>query len=234
MHLCHVFKNLCAKIVDPTQFGEFKKEVEICLVLLEKEFPPSFFDIMTHLLVHLVEELQLCGPIHTCWMYPIEQYIKILKGFVQNKTRLKGSMVEGYALEEALGFCIEYIQGFIATRKRVWDDKEDPNMIDEMLEGNGRLRIMTTNLRNMAHYFVLQNVELMSLWCKDYLYVTHLNIYYNAYWFIVGLVTSRHRDEILSCAVKSKMKFFLAVIGIFITMLIEGIIYINTCPMCRK
>jgi len=96
-------------------------------------------------------------------MYPIEQYLKILKGFVQNKARPKGSMVKGYALEEALGFCTKYIQGFTTTKERVWDDKEDPNMIDEMFEGNGRLQIMIANLRNMAHSFVLQNVELMSL-----------------------------------------------------------------------
>jgi hypothetical protein len=56
VRLCCVFKKLCAKIVDPTQFGELKKEMEICLILLEKEFPPLFFDIMTHLLVHLVEK----------------------------------------------------------------------------------------------------------------------------------------------------------------------------------
>jgi hypothetical protein len=56
MRLCCVFKKLCAKIVDLAQFRKLKKEMEICLVLLEKEFPPSFFDIMTHLLVHLMEK----------------------------------------------------------------------------------------------------------------------------------------------------------------------------------
>jgi hypothetical protein len=33
-------------------------------------------------------------------------------------------MVEGYAIEEALGFCTEYLQDFIATKHRVWDDKK--------------------------------------------------------------------------------------------------------------
>jgi hypothetical protein len=57
MCLCHVFKKLCAKILDPIVLGELKKEVAILLVLLEQEFPSGFFDIMTHLLMHLVEEL---------------------------------------------------------------------------------------------------------------------------------------------------------------------------------
>jgi hypothetical protein len=38
-------------------------------------------------------------------MYPIEHYMKTLKGYVKNKVRPKGNMAEGYGLEEALGFC---------------------------------------------------------------------------------------------------------------------------------
>jgi hypothetical protein len=33
--LCHVFKKLCAKILDPTTMGEFKKDVAMTLMLLE-------------------------------------------------------------------------------------------------------------------------------------------------------------------------------------------------------
>ncbi len=55
MCLSHVFKKLCAKIMDPRAMGDFKNDVAIFLVLLEKESSSSFFDIKTHLLVHLVE-----------------------------------------------------------------------------------------------------------------------------------------------------------------------------------
>jgi len=67
-------------------------------------------------------------------MYPIEWYLKTLKGFVQNKARPKGSLTKSYALEEALGLCTKYIQDFMAMRRQVWDDKEDLNMFDEVLE----------------------------------------------------------------------------------------------------
>ncbi len=60
--LNHVCKKLYAKIVDPTTMAELKNDVAITLVLLEKEFPP-FFDIMIHILVHLVDEFEICGPI---------------------------------------------------------------------------------------------------------------------------------------------------------------------------
>jgi hypothetical protein len=46
-------------------------------------------------------------------------------------------MVEGYALEEALGFYIKYLVDFTTMWCRVWDDKKNPCMFDEVLEGNG-------------------------------------------------------------------------------------------------
>jgi hypothetical protein len=38
-------------------------------------------------------------------------------------------------------------------------------MNDEVLEGNGCAWIMTADFQDMAHSFVLQNVELMVTWC---------------------------------------------------------------------
>ncbi len=60
-----VFKRVCVKGVEPTTMGELKHDVAIALVLLEKENLSSFFDVMTRLLVHLVEELESCGLVHT-------------------------------------------------------------------------------------------------------------------------------------------------------------------------
>jgi hypothetical protein len=70
-------------------------------------------------------------------MYPIERYLKTLKGYVGKRAKLEGSMAKRYTIEETVGFCIEYLVDFIATRHRVWDDKEDPSMFDELLEGGG-------------------------------------------------------------------------------------------------
>ncbi len=70
-------------------------------------------------------------------------------------------MAKGYVLEEMLGFCTKYLVDFITIRHRVWDDKEDPSMFDEMFEGDKHPQIMSIELWDMAHFFVLQNVELM-------------------------------------------------------------------------
>lgn len=118
IRLCQIFKQLCAKVVDLATIRQLKNEVVMTLVLLEQKFPP-FFDIMTHLLVYLVEELELCGPIPTQWMYHVEQYKKTLKGYVGGLYNHKTSSV---------------------------DDKEDPSMFDEVLEGGGHPRILIIDL----------------------------------------------------------------------------------------
>ena len=73
MRVCFFFNALCAKVVDFQKLKEIQNEIVITLCLLEKYFPPSFFDIMVHLMVHLVREVELCGPVFFRWMYPIER-----------------------------------------------------------------------------------------------------------------------------------------------------------------
>ncbi len=48
-------------------------------------------------------------------MYPMERYMKTLKGYVRNKARLKGSIEKGYVIEEALRFYTKCLQNFTTT-----------------------------------------------------------------------------------------------------------------------
>ncbi len=47
-------------------------DLAITVSLLNKKFPSSFFDIMSNLLLHVVNELDVCGPIHNKWMYLLD------------------------------------------------------------------------------------------------------------------------------------------------------------------
>lgn len=162
--LSRVFRRICAKTIDSNDIAELRSDVAITLCMLEKVFAPSFFNIMSHLVLHLVEEVEICGPVHTRWMYPIERYLKTLKGYVRNRARPEGSMAEGYAIVEALGFCTEYMQEYTVTTRRVWDDKEDPSMYDEILEGSGRTRRLSPDLEQWIHEFVLNNAAPLEDW----------------------------------------------------------------------
>uniref|UniRef100_A0A251TUS8 DUF4218 domain-containing protein n=1 Tax=Helianthus annuus TaxID=4232 RepID=A0A251TUS8_HELAN len=50
-----------------------ENEIGKILCDLERIFPPSFFDVMVHLSVHLASEAKLGGTVHYRWMYPIER-----------------------------------------------------------------------------------------------------------------------------------------------------------------
>lgn len=71
--LSSFFKGMCSKVLDPNKLNELHSKVIITLCRMEKVFLLSFFTIMIHLLVHLVEEANLGGLVHYRWMYPIER-----------------------------------------------------------------------------------------------------------------------------------------------------------------
>jgi hypothetical protein len=64
MKLSYVFRQICVKVWNPIDIRNLWEDVAITLSLLEKEFHPTFFDVMIHLLLHVVDELDVCGPIH--------------------------------------------------------------------------------------------------------------------------------------------------------------------------
>jgi hypothetical protein len=159
--MCKVFRCICTKFYNPAEYESLELDVAESLALLEMEFPPSFFDIMTHLPYHLVEELDLCGPITARWMYPVERYMKTLKGYVRNMAQPEASMVEGYSKEEYFGFITEYLHRFDVVYKRVWDAEEEYGNAEEVLEGGGKAYMMSPELRDAAHQYVLRNIALM-------------------------------------------------------------------------
>jgi len=161
-----VFRKLCAKSINCDDEEQLTADCAETMCLFEMEMPPSFFDIMSHLPNHLVEEVFLCGPVHTRWMYPFERYFKSLKGHVKNLARPEGSIAQGYEIEKALGFITEYMADYNITSRRVWDDKEEPTMVDEILEGKGKPRQLSEDLRDAMHAFVLDNAAHLETYCE--------------------------------------------------------------------
>ncbi len=114
-----VFKCLCTKVMNPYEINPLCTFVVETLCMLEVWFPPAFFDFKTHLIVHLVDELEICGPIFTRWCYLVERYLFVLKRCVHNKAKPKGCMAFGYMYDEAFGFCIEYVECGMKMRKKL-------------------------------------------------------------------------------------------------------------------
>ncbi|XP_074346267.1 uncharacterized protein LOC141685041 [Apium graveolens] len=90
------------KVVDVSKLDKLQSDVVLTLCEHEKIFSPSFFDVMIHLIVHLVRELHLCGPVLYRWMYPFERFNKVLKRYVRNRYHPEGSRTAGLPKDEKL------------------------------------------------------------------------------------------------------------------------------------
>ncbi|KAL5564918.1 hypothetical protein UlMin_028082 [Ulmus minor] len=124
VELCTFFKQLCASTVNVSDMVEAQNQLVLILCKLEHIFPPAFFDIMIHLVLHLPEEAILGGPVHMRWMYPFERYLKRLKDYVRNAAKPEGSIAEGYVVDEALTFCSRYFDD-VETRFNRPDRNDD-------------------------------------------------------------------------------------------------------------
>lgn len=77
------FCDLCTRSVTLEGIENLKTNIAVIQCNLEKIFPPSFFDVMEHLVIHLVKELELGGPVQYRWMYLNERYMFHLKKMVK-------------------------------------------------------------------------------------------------------------------------------------------------------
>ena len=72
LRLCRFFNKICQRVLDREKLMAYEVEVAETLCLFERYFPPAFFDVMIHLVVHIGREARLCGPVQFRWMYPFE------------------------------------------------------------------------------------------------------------------------------------------------------------------
>ncbi|KAI5338317.1 hypothetical protein L3X38_017588 [Prunus dulcis] len=152
--LCFFFNAICAKTVDVSKLDKLEEDVVVTLCLLEKYFPPSFFDILVHLVVHLAREVRLCGPVYFRWMYPFERYMKVLKWYVQNRTDSEGCIAERYIAEEVVEFCTEHL----SDASTVGVPSSQKMGVSKPLS-RCTVSLVDRDLLNQAHLYVLENTE---------------------------------------------------------------------------
>ena len=73
VEFCSFFRILCGKTLNLPELQLLQDRIVVTLRHLEMLFPPSFFTVMVHLTVHLIEEAKLGGPVHYRYMYLVER-----------------------------------------------------------------------------------------------------------------------------------------------------------------
>ncbi|KAL0361200.1 UNVERIFIED_CONTAM: hypothetical protein Sradi_3804500 [Sesamum radiatum] len=96
-----LFKIICSTTLDVVKVQELEDKVATILCNLKKIFPPSFFDSIDHLIVHLLYEARVGGLVQCRWMY-------LFEGSFQNE------LYEHYDSEDPI------IEELVATQFKDW------------------------------------------------------------------------------------------------------------------
>ncbi|KAF5446854.1 hypothetical protein F2P56_032452 [Juglans regia] len=161
------FKKLCARALCIDVIQRLQTDISILLCKLEMIFPPTFFDIMVHLAIHLPHEALLAGPVQSRWMYPFERYLGKFKRYVKNKARPEGSIAEAYVHVECLTFCSTYLHDIETTFNReernvdVGQDHQEGSLFvfsqKVRLMGSSSSKRLDDPLFAKAEWYVLNN-----------------------------------------------------------------------------
>jgi hypothetical protein len=85
IQLERTFGKICAKVINLNDLSNLQTYVVESLYLLKIWSPLAFFDLMIHLLIHLVDKLDICRPMGARWCYLVERYLNVLKRYVRNR-----------------------------------------------------------------------------------------------------------------------------------------------------
>jgi hypothetical protein len=62
--MCHFFNAISKKVIDVVELDEIHKEMRVTMCQLEICFPPSFFHMMEHYMIHLADQDFVLGPMY--------------------------------------------------------------------------------------------------------------------------------------------------------------------------
>ena len=88
--------------------ADLERMAPVLLYKLEKIFPPGFFNLMQHLILHLLYEARMGGPVQGRWCYSIKRFQKVLQTKCKNKCKIEASISKAYILEEVSNFTTKY------------------------------------------------------------------------------------------------------------------------------
>ena len=171
--LCAFLNAISQKVINPVTLPDLQKEVVLCLVSFELVFPPSFFNIMTHLIVHLVEEIFVLGPVFLHNMFPFERFMGVLKKYVHNRARPEGSISKGYGTEEVIEFCVDFIPDLKAIG--VPQSRYEGRLRGKGTLGKKAIICMDGHSYSQAHYTVLHNSSLVAPYIEEHKNILRLN-----------------------------------------------------------
>jgi hypothetical protein len=155
-HLCYFFNTVSQKVIGRKELDNLRACMIETMCMLEMCFPPSFFDMQQHLMMHLMDQIHTLGPLYLHSMFPYEWYMVIFKSYVRNRAHPEDFIMKGYTTEEMVECCMDYVK----------DGKR--------LRGRGRMGQKSFvdryyNSVSEAHFSVLQQLEIVAPYIEEHL-----------------------------------------------------------------
>src|SRR4051812_384571 len=107
--LCKFFDVISRKSIGMNQLGRLQEEIVVILCELKVYFPPAFFGIMVHLMVHVMEDIIQLGPMFLRNMMAFKRMNGHIKEYVRNRSHPYGSIAKGFLAKECISFCMNYL-----------------------------------------------------------------------------------------------------------------------------
>ena len=107
---------------------------------MQKNLPLTFFNAQEHYLIHQVDEIELCGPVHSRSMWMVERHLKFMKGLIRKRARFEDSMMEVYTVYQNMLYVSEYVPNLDSKLNlcRICDPDSNNNFEGEYLKRKGR------------------------------------------------------------------------------------------------
>ncbi|XP_057548135.1 uncharacterized protein LOC130826571 [Amaranthus tricolor] len=174
------FRSLTTTKLCVEDLRKMEADIPVIICKLETIFPPTFFDSMEHLPIHLAYEARIAGPVQYRWMYPFERYLRHLKLNVRNKAHVEASICNAYLTEEASHFVSHYFEPHVRCRVRDLPRNNDGsynNIVTGVFtifshpirfHGKGLAYILDERDYEIAHRYVLMNCPEVDVFISEF------------------------------------------------------------------
>jgi hypothetical protein len=169
--LCYFFNKISHVVIDEDELKDIQEFIGETMAQLEMCFPPGFFDIMEHLIIHMVEQICALGPLYLQEIWTYERFMSILNRYVLNRAYSEGSMIEGYCTEEIIECGLGYLKDKVGIGLPV------PHFFGR-LEGvgiAGKKTFIDKDLKGVkqSHYSILHHLTIMTPLVNEHLSMIH-------------------------------------------------------------
>ncbi|KAK1620766.1 hypothetical protein QYE76_026283, partial [Lolium multiflorum] len=168
--LCNFFDVITRKSISVKKLARLQEEIVVILCELEMYFPHAFFDVMVHMLVHIMDDIINLGPTFLQNMMSFERMNGVIKGYVRNRSHPDGSIVQGWLTEECISFCTNYLD--IEDHVGLPQNKHLRGF-EGVGHKNGRKELHVhmsgrTSDFDRANLVALQHIDLIDPWLKEH------------------------------------------------------------------